>query len=139
MGMDATITVLTANERRKTPRPPGLPEFELGSDWPDLESALQELGGPAGLALRGSKPVLEEELDTDDFFVATPALVKRINAALGEVADAELLEVIHRQRKGSGHPLRKYEHKGLLAAFDTLKAAYRLAARKGAYLEILFC
>jgi len=137
--MDATITVLTASERRKKPRPPGLPQFDLGRAWSDLESALQELGGPAGLALRGSKPVLEEEFDMDDFFVATPAQVKRINAALGKVADAELLEAIHRQRKEIGPPLRKYEHKGLIAAFDTLKAAYRLAARKGAYLEILFC
>lgn len=139
MGMDAAITVLTAAERRKTPRPPGLPTFELGSDWPDLESALQELGGPAGQALRGSKPVLEEEFDAGDFFVATPAQVKKISAALGRVADAELLEVIHRLRKATGWRLRKYEHKGLVAAFETLKAAYRLAARKGAYLEILFC
>jgi len=91
------------------------------------------------LALRGSKPVLEEEFDMGDWFVATPALVKRINVALGKVADAELLEVIHRQRKEIGHLLRKYEHKGLIGAFETLKAAYRLAARKGAYLEILFC
>ena len=139
MGVDVTITVLTASERRKARRPPGLPTFDLGRAWPDLDSALRELGGPAGSALRGSKPALEDEFDAGDFFVATPAQVKRTDAALGKMADAELLEVIRRQRKEIGQRLREYEHKGLIAAFDTLKAAYRLAARKGAYLEILFC
>ena len=43
MGMDVTITVLTANERR-TKRRPDLPKFDLGRAWTDLESARRLAG-----------------------------------------------------------------------------------------------
>jgi hypothetical protein len=139
MGVEATITVLTRGERRKKQWPPDLPKFELFKDWPELDSALEELGGPATMALRGRKPVREDEEMDFGWVVVPPTLVKKISTALGKVPDAELLEVVHRQRKKIGWRLRKYEHKGVIAVFNTLKAAYHLAARKGAYLEILFC
>jgi hypothetical protein len=137
MGIEAWITVIPRNERRKKRRSPDLPQFDLHKDWSWLQSVLDEIGGLAARALRGHDPLAEEyDLDVECYLI-TPPLVKRISKALGAISDDQLIATINGRVKKFGWRLRKYEHKYRLAAFKTLKDAYSMAARKDAYLEVL--
>jgi hypothetical protein len=137
MGIEAVITVVPRSEYRKQPRKQDLPRFEI-VQWGDLEDALEEIGKPVSMALRGKPPFSDYEDPDYNFFIVTPALAKKISKALSTIPNEKLLAVIHEQRKKHGWRLRKYEHKYALAAFETLKQVYQMAARQGAYLEILF-
>jgi hypothetical protein len=136
MGVEAMITVVPRSEYRKRRRKQDLPRFEI-VQWGDLEDALEEIGTPVRMALRGNQPVSHQDPDYN-FFIVTPALAKKISKALSTIPHEELLAVILEQRKKHGTRLRKYEHKYALAAFETLREAYQMASRQGAYLEILF-
>src|SRR6185437_4597163 len=130
MGIEATLTVVPRGVVRKKRRASDLSRFDLYKEWNELDSALEEIGRPVCLALRGDRPAPDDEEADCELILVPPALVKRISKALGAVSDDRLLAVIHEQRKRIGWRLRKYEHKYALAAFETLKAAYGLAARK---------
>jgi hypothetical protein len=136
MGIEATITVVPRSEARKKHRTPKLPRFELYKEWDELDSALETLGSPACMALRGNKPTPDDEEWECQFFLVPPALVKRISKALRAISNDRLLAIIHEQRKKIGWRLRKYEHKEKISVFETLKAAYALAAKKNAYLQV---
>src|SRR5262245_9039619 len=110
MGIEAIITVIPRSEYGKRHRAGDLPRFEL-TEWRDLDGALEEIGKPVSMALRGKQPASEDEDLDCDFVVVTPALGKRISKALSTIPDEKLLEVIHRQRRKNGWRLRKYEHK----------------------------
>jgi hypothetical protein len=133
MGIEAIITVVPRSEYRKQPRNRDLPKFELNA-WGDLDGSLEAIGKPVSMALRGNKP---EYLDSG-FVIVTPALARKIGDALTMISHEQLLALIREQRKKHGWPLRKYEHKRILAAFEMLKDAYQMASQQGAYLEILF-
>jgi hypothetical protein len=136
MGVYATITVVPRSEIRKKRRSPDLAQFELYKEWWELQPALDEIGGLAGKALRGRSLIPDGEDADCQFSLVSPTMVKRISKALGAVSDDALLATIHKQRRKTGWRLRKYEHGEKLEAFKTLKDAYRLAARKDAYVEV---
>src|SRR5262249_47376823 len=128
MGFDASLTVVAREDIRKQRwLSAGIAKFELYRAWSDLQAALDTLGKPLDAALRGNRPMTADDDDCVHALV-TPALVRRIHAALGALADEDLLAAIHADRKKTGWRLRKYEHKAMLAAFGTLKAAYQSAA-----------
>jgi hypothetical protein len=136
MGIDATLTVVPRNEARRKQRSPDLPRFELYREWNELDRALEKMGPPASLALRGNQSESEmEEMDAE-LFLVPPTLVKKISNALAAVSEEKLLVAIHEERKKTGWRLRKYEHKGWIAILETLKEAYRLASKQGAYVEV---
>jgi hypothetical protein len=137
MGIDATLTVVPRNEMRKKQRSRDLPRFELGREWNELDGALEGIGPPASLALRGNQSESDMEDMDADFFSVPPALVKRISKALAAVSDDQLLEAIHQERKKTGWRLRKYEHKRWIAAIETLRDAYRTASEQDAYVQVL--
>jgi hypothetical protein len=136
MGIEAVLTVVPKTEFRKRPRRPDLPRFDLHKEWSGLRLALEEIGRPASLALSGNDG--EGENDDSDFelIIVTPALAKKIDKALQAKRDDELLALIDERRKSWGGRLRKSEHKYQLAAFEIVKAAYRLAASTDAYVEV---
>ena len=139
MGLNAYLTVITRSEYRKYPRvnPAALAQFDLNKGWAPLELALRTMSPPLDVALRGDRPTAEEfedDWDAYDAFV-TPALVRRISAALAGVSDEELIAAL----KSVGFAQRKREHPEHLAFFERLKAAYREAAKRDAYLRIFIC
>lgn len=149
MGIEATLTVIPRSEMKKRQRSANLPEFLLHKSWSELQQALDEIGGVVGKALRGNEPIPDDsadedddldDLDDDDFdselIDVPPALVKKINTALAKISDERLLGVVAEQRKGSGGRLHKREQGDIIAAFETLKSAYRQAATADAYLRI---
>lgn len=136
MGIDATLTVVPRNEVRKKQRSPDLRRFELYREWNELDHALEKIGPPASLALRGNQSESEMEDMDAELFLVPPALVKKISKALAAVSDHKLLEVLHEERKKTGWRLRNYEHKGWIGILETLKEAYRLASKQGAYVEV---
>ncbi len=102
-----------------------------------MDLALQTMPAPLGLALRGNRPTVEgfeDDWDAYDAFV-TPALVRRIDAALAGVSDEAFLAAL----KAAEWSLRKRDHAQHLAEFGVLKAAYREAAERDAYLRIFIC
>jgi hypothetical protein len=136
MGIEATLTVVPRNEVRLKRRSPGLSEFELYKEWNELDRALEKMGTPASLALRGNQSDAEMEDMDAELFLVPPGLVKRISKALDAVSHEKLLAAIHEERKKTGWRLRKYEHKGRIAIFERVREAYRVASKKNAYLEI---
>lgn len=139
MGLNADLTVIARGDYRKFPRvsPTPLAEFCLNKGWVPLERALRDMPKPLGLALRGDRPTLEEfedDWDAYDAFV-TPALARKIDAALAELADEVYIAAV----KSAGWSLRKREHAEHLAALAVLKAAYREAVKQDAYLRIFIC
>jgi len=139
VGLRATLSVISRKEYRKFPRvsPAAVAEFDLCKGWTPLELALRTMRQPLGLALRGNRPTLEEfedDWDAYDAFV-TPALVCKVSTALEGVSDGELIAAL----KAAGFNLRKREHAEHLAAFGLLKAAYREAVKRDAYLRIFIC
>jgi hypothetical protein len=139
VGLNATLSVITRKEFRKYPHtnPAVVAEFDLWKGWGPLESALQTMLPPLNLTFRGNRPTVEEfedDWDAYDAFV-TPALVRRISAALAGVCGEELIAAL----KSVGFAHRKREHPEHLAAFETLRAAYREAAKRDAYLRIFIC
>lgn len=139
MGLNADLTVISRTDYRKYPRvsPTPLAEFALNKGWTALESALRDMPKPLGLALRGDRPTLAEfegDWDAYDAFV-TPGLVRRIDAVLAVVSDAEMISAL----KAVGYARLKRKHAEHLAFFGQLKAAYREAAKRDAYLRIFIC
>jgi hypothetical protein len=139
VGLNAYLTVIARSDYRKFPRvnPTPLAEFALHKGWTPVEAALHGMPKPLGLALRGDRPTLEEfedDWDAYDAFV-TPALARKIDAALARVSDDEFIAAL----KAAGWSLRKREFAEHLAAFGMLKAAYREAAKRGAYLRVFIC
>src|SRR2546421_12751050 len=142
MGVNGNLTVIPATEFRKVradpmhyvPRAAG--RFDLYREWLSLQVALDTMGSPLNLALRGNRPQgPEESWDECYFAYVTPALVKKIGQALGKVTDDQFIAAL----KAAGWHPRKREHKYYLGALQTLKDAYRSAARQGACLSILIC
>src|SRR5688572_16958685 len=110
MGLNAYLTVIARSEYRKYPRanPAALAQFDLHKGWVPLEAALRTMPPLLDLALRGNRPTVEEfedDWDAYDAFV-TPALVRRISAALASVSDGELIAAL----KGVGFAERKRDH-----------------------------
>jgi len=141
MGLDASIQVVSREDvrhRRFLADAAGLAKFELNRAWTDLLGALETFGLPLNLAVRGDRPLTDDDDDCTHALV-TPALVKRIHGSLGAVSEEEFLAAIQKDRKKTGGRLQKYEHKGLLATLANLKAAYRMAAEEDAYIEIFIC
>ena len=139
MGLNAYLTVVAKSEYRKYPRvnPAGLAQFDLNKGWVPLELALRTMPSPLDLALRGDRPAgedFEDDWDAYDAFVSL-ALVRRISTALATVPDDELIAAL----KSVGFARRKREQPEHLASFERLKAAYREAARRDAYLRIFIC
>ncbi|MBL8797126.1 MAG: hypothetical protein JNM56_24710 [Planctomycetia bacterium] len=139
MGLNANLTVISRGDFRKYPRvsPTPLAEFALNKGWTPLELALRGMPKPLSLALRGDRPTLEEfedDWDAYDAFV-TPGLVRRIDVALAGISDADLIAAL----KTLGFARRKREHPEYIAFFGLLKAAYREAAKRDAYLRIFIC
>lgn len=142
MGLTGTITVVSrADVRRKQFFTPGLAHVDLDKAWVHLQIALDTLGRPLGLALRGDRPLSDEDDDCIHALV-TPAAVKRVSRALGAVPMKDFLAAIEADKKERTAELQAY-HDGwvreLVARFADLKAAYRLAARRDAYVEIFIC
>jgi len=109
MGFDASLTVVPRGAIRKSHRlSTGLARFELYRVWADLQPALDALGRPLDLVLRGNRPMTEDNDDSVHALV-TPALVKPIHTALGTISAEQLLEAIHANRKKTDWRLRKYE------------------------------
>jgi hypothetical protein len=136
MGICATLTIFPRNEVRKKKRSPDLQQFELWKEWNELDQALQAMGSPANLALRGNQSESEMEDVDAELFLIPPSLVKKISKALAAISDEVFLETIHENRKKTGWRLRKSEHKDRLAVLETLRDAYRLASKQSAYLEV---
>lgn len=136
MGITATITVVPRGDARKWPRRPDLPSFQLGKEWVELDSALEAIGRPACIALRGSKPTRDDDGMDSVLVRVPPATAKKVYSALLTISNDRLLAAIHERRKRHGWRLRNYEEKHKIAAFEALKKAYRLAAREGANVEI---
>ena len=139
MGLNAYLTVIARSEYRKYPRvnPAGLTQFDLNKGWMPLELALRTMPTPLDLALRGDRPTIEDfedDWDAYDAFVSL-ALVRRISIALATVSHDDLIAAL----KSVGFAQRKREHPEHLAFFERLKAAYREAARRDAYLRIFIC
>jgi hypothetical protein len=139
VGLNASLSVIARSEFRKYPRvnPTPLVDYELYKEWNSLELALRIMPTPLGLALRGNRPTVEEfddDWDAYDAFV-TPGLVRRVSEALAGVTEDELVSALKEQ----GFASHKAERTGYLAAFRTLKAAYREAAKQDAYLRIFIC
>jgi hypothetical protein len=139
VGLNATLSVITRKEFRKYPRvnPAVVAEFDLAKGWAPLEAALRTMPSPLNVALRGNRPAVEEfedDWDAYDAFV-TPALVRRISTALAGVSDDELITALKSVRFAQ----RKRERAEHLAFFEQLKAAYRTAVKRDAYLRIFIC
>jgi hypothetical protein len=142
MALDATLTVIAASEYRKSVADPHyIPKsgakFELYRDWHTLDSALNKIGAPVSLAMRGNRPgpfAFDEDWDAY-FSHATAGLVKKIDKALGKVSDEEFLAAL----REAGWRFRKRDEGSHLGSLETVKAAYRAAAKKSACLQILIC
>lgn len=121
MGLNATLSVVSQREFRKYPKTNPTPalEFELCHGWTPLDLALQSMPSPANLAFRGNRPMVEkfdDDWDAYDAFV-TPACVRKINAALMELSDNELIANL----KDLGFAQNQTERKEHLAFFLSLK------------------
>ena len=129
--------------------------FRLDKAWVELHSALRRLPKPLPLAIAGDRPVGtrlddgllrerdddsdeedESEDDGDDcyFGYASPALVKKVDRALGQLSEAELLTAIAAAGWAS---VKKADQRYYLAAFGELMKAYSRASAEGAALMIL--
>jgi hypothetical protein len=144
MGLSATITVVARSDiRQKRFFSAGIAKVDLDKAWARLQIALDSLGSPLTLALRGTRSPSPLGDDDDCFHgLVPPALVKRISAALNAVSKKTLLKAIEADKKESTAELQEY-HDGWLrelqVRFNDLKHAYRLAAKKDAYIEIFMC
>ena len=139
VGLNASLEVIARSEFRKYPRvsPAAVARFDLWKGWGPLESALRTMPPPLNVALRGNRAAVEESEDDWDAYDAfvTPALVRRVSAALANVSAEELIAAL----RSVGFAQRKREHAEHLAAFETLKAAYGEGAKWEAYLRIFIC
>jgi hypothetical protein len=143
MGLDAILRVIPASEYRKLRADPKhyitreVAKFDLYREWSALDAALNKLGGPASLAIRGNRPSHEAFEDSwETYFAhATPAFVKKIHRALAKISQERLIAAL----KDAGWQVRKYEHKTYWKCLETLKEAYRLAAKQSACVSILIC
>jgi hypothetical protein len=136
--------------------PADAPKFWLNKLWLEFHTALRGMPKPLCLAISGDHPVYGrldggllragddtpddevEEMDDEDgddgyFGVASPALVKRLDAALGQFSDAELLAAI----KSAGWPRKKGASRHYGSSFDQLRKAYRAAAETGAAVMVV--
>ena len=143
MGLDAVLTVIPASEYRKLradPRhyvPRAVSKFDLYREWNALDVALNWLGNPLGLALRGDRPDLESFEDDWEIYsaIVTGALVKKLAKALTKVTAKLILAAL----KDAGWRLTASERKDCVSALKTLNLAYRSAAKNSAIVCILIC
>ncbi|WP_020474767.1 DUF1877 family protein [Zavarzinella formosa] len=142
MGLTATVTAVARGDiRQRQFFSTGIAEVDLDKAWSRLQEALDTLGSPLKLTLRGTRSLLDDDDDCVHGLVP-PALVKRISKALTAVTKKQWLAAIEADKKERTAKLQEY-HDGwvreLQARFDDLKGIYRLAARKDAYIEIFMC
>jgi hypothetical protein len=136
MGQNAYLTIIARSEYRKYPRvtPAALAQFDLNKGWVALDQALRTMPPPLDLGLQGDRVISGDDWDAYDAFV-TPALARRISAALTDVSEEELIAAL----KSVGFASRKREYAEHLAFFDRLRAAYQEATKRDAYLRIFIC
>jgi hypothetical protein len=148
MSIEATLTIMPPTELRKFKkdprkyvRPKEIEQFDLYGYWSDLDEALVTFGEPLKFTIMGADRCNwderdeDEEMDTVWDADVSPALVKKISRALAKITDEKLLAAL----KQAGIKLRKYEQKDYLGVFETLKSAYRKAAKNGAYVCVFIC
>ncbi len=161
MGLIASMTVVPAAVFRRGKGdlanlevPAKAATFRLDKAWVELHAALRQLPKPLPMAIAGDHPVgtrLDDGLlggcdddsdeeenyeDVEDCYVgyASPSLVKKVDPALRQLSDAELLAAIGAAGWAN---VKKAEQRYCLATFAELKKAYSRAGAEGAALMIL--
>jgi hypothetical protein len=163
MGLVASIQIVPAAvfKRHKSALeelevPAGAPSFWLDKAWLQFHTTLRAMPKPLCLAISGDHSACgrlegglvraqgeepgddedesEDELG-DDFYLgyASPALVQKVNQALGKLTEEKMLAAI----KGAGWSLGTGGKKYYGTAFRELKKAYRAAAKKKDALQVI--
>jgi hypothetical protein len=139
MGLVGTITVVAPKDiREKKWLTSGIKKVDLDKAWVHLQGALDEIDRSLQLTLRGDRPMTDDDDDCTHALV-TPAVVKRISKALDAIPKKAFLTAIEADKKEPNAKLQAYHDgwvKELCSRFNDLKAAYRLAAKEDAYIEI---
>lgn len=161
MGLAASMRVLPADlyeQYKDTTDDCPSPEacgarFSLDRAWQELHEAFRGMPKPLPLAvsgdrpfrsrlddglLRGGNPDSDEEWDENEedcyFGYASPALVKKLDRALEQLSEDEVLAAI---TAAGWDCTKKSDQKYYLSAFKELRKAYRTAAPEGAALLIV--
>jgi hypothetical protein len=158
MGLTASIRVIPAalfnqhkGDLENLTVPVDAKSFGLDKAWVELHAVLRGMGKPLSLAAQGDCPAVgsldserlhgpaeddEEDWDAVDgcyLGYASPTCVTKVNRALGELAENDLLTAI----KAAGWPSGKGDQQYYRSASGKLRKAYSTAAAAGAALAIL--
>ena len=159
MGLVATIKIVPASVFRRNRSaleelkvPPGASSFSLDKAWLQFHTTLRAMPKPLCLVIsgdhaacgrlegglvraQGEEPSDDEDELADDFYLgyASPALVKKVDQALGKLTDEKMLAAIRAAGWSLGTGGKKYYG----TAFRELKKAYRAAAKKNDALEVI--
>jgi hypothetical protein len=160
MGLDAWYEVVSRSEFAKRNQASEESDseresvqYELFRDWWELDAVFIQMDKPLNLVIRGNRPTItdfDEEWGGAYEAYTTPAIVKKIDRALGSVSSKQFVLQLKAVRKARAQKfpadirskmasLRSHEAKYFISALTTIKAAYRAAAKKNAYLRIFIC